>query len=224
MPTPTRYALGLLTIMSAVLGFQLHAQQQHIDRLDAELAQLRDQVATRTAEPAYAAPALPAPAAAAEPAPPRALPQALSIPPTPRVAVTQAEIAHVESAVLSLLESDRPELREKLRAVVREQRETIEQEEREERRERWATRREARLLELGKTANISAEQQQAMLHIMLATRDQLNDLRQSAQTPEAISAVREQARALRDQSEAQIKELLTKEQYEAYSESRIVPR
>ena len=101
-------------------------------------------------------------------------------------------------------------------AVVQEQQQSLEQERREERRERWATRREAKLLELGERSGIGAEQRRAILQIMLATRDQVDDLRQSAQSPEAINALRDRRRELRRQSEAQIQALLTPDQYEAY--------
>ena len=115
-----------------------------------------------------------------------------------------------------MLEADRPELREKLRAVVQEQQQTLEQEQREQRRERWATRREARLLEVGKEIDLSDEQRAAILHIMISTRDQIIDVRQSAQTPEAINESRTKSRALREQSETQIRELMKPEQYETY--------
>jgi hypothetical protein len=106
--------------------------------------------------------------------------------------------------------------RAKLRAVVQEQQKTYEQEQREERRERWATRREALLLELGKEVGLTNEQRAEMLHLMLATRDQIGDTFQSAQTPEAINESREKARVLRQQTDAQIRELLKPAQYEAY--------
>jgi hypothetical protein len=151
---------------------------------------------------------VPAPGAPAEPSP--------APPPAPRVAVSEDEVARVESAVLSLLESDHPELREKLRAVVQEQQQSLEQAEREERRERWIARNEARLLELGAQVGLSTEQREQLSSILLVTRDQVMDVRQSAQTPEQIAAAREKIRGLREQSETQIRELLSTQQYEAY--------
>jgi hypothetical protein len=209
--------LGLVLVLGA-LGFGLFEQTQRIDRIDRELRALREQLdeqlATTAPSPAAERPgyAVPQAGAASPPAPVAAS----AIPAAPRVALAQSEIARVESAVLTLLEADRPELRAKLRAVVQEQQQTLEQEQREQRRERWITRQEARLLEIGSEVGLSAEQRKAMMTIMLGTRDQLTDMRQSAETPEAIAQTRAKMRELRAQSEAQIRELLKPEQYEAY--------
>jgi hypothetical protein len=222
-----RIVVAVLALVVGALAVVLIDQRGRLELLELELHAIRAKVpgpstiaAGRSPQtPVYIPPPqrLPAPAPAALPEPGTEDPaQARAA--EPRVPVTQAEIAHVESAVLSLLEADRPELREKLRGVVQEQQRTLEQQQREERRERWVTRREARLLEVGKDIGLNAEQQQAVLHIMLATRDQVSDMRQSAQTPEAINGVREQARAVREQSEAQIRELMSTKQYESFSE------
>jgi hypothetical protein len=208
---------GVVLVLGA-LGFGLFEQGQRIDRLDRELRALREQLdeqpAMAGASPAVERPGYAVPqAGAAPPPPPTAVP---AVPAAPRVALAQSEIARVESAVLTLLEADRPELRAKLRAVVQEQQQTLEQEQREQRRERWITRQEARLLEIGSEVGLSAEQRKAMMTIMLGTRDQLTDMRQSAETPEAIAQTRAKMRELRAQSDAQIRELLKPEQYEAY--------
>jgi len=215
-----RLVLAIIVLFIGALGFKVFDQGRQIDRLAGELKALRN-VDSRAllgssalpvaASPTYApivkrvADSATEPPAAAAPSKPEA-----------RVPVTHDDVARVESAVLSLLEADRPELREKLRAVVQEQQQTLEQEQREQRRERWAARREARLLEVGKELGLSDEQRAAILHIMLSTRDQIIDVRQSAQTPEAINESRTKSRALREQSETQIRELMKPEQYETY--------
>jgi hypothetical protein len=216
-----RIVIAVALLLLGALGFKLLEQGQRIDTLDTELRALRARVneqassaGERAAAPAAAYVPPPARPAGALPEPPQ--PAATQPVAEPRVPVTQAEIAHVESAVLSLLEADRPELRAKLRGVVQEQQRTLEQEQREERRERWVARREARLLEVGTEIGLSADQRQAVLHVMLATRDQIGDMMQSAQTPEAINASRTQARALREQSEAQIRGLMSASQFEAF--------
>jgi len=219
-----RIVIAVAALVLGVLGFKLLDQSQRIDTLDTELGALRTRVnelASNAGAPRAAAPAAPhvpqpvrpAGASAEQHAAPSVAQPVVA---EPRVPVTRAEIAHVESAVLSLLEADRPELREKLRAVVQEQHRTLEQEQREERRERWVARREARLLEVSNEIGLSADQRQAILHVMLATRDQIGDMMQSAQTPEAINASRTQARTLREQSETQIRGLLNASQYEAF--------
>jgi hypothetical protein len=214
-----RILLAGLVLALAALAFGLYDQAQRIGRLETKLDALREQASDRTAHAPYAMAPVYAkspthaavPAAAAAPSS-----QPAESPPAPRVALSQQEVARVESAVLTLLEADRPELRAKLRSVVQEQQETLEQEQREQRRERWITRQEARLLEVGDEVGISVEQRKAMMMIMLGTRDQLTDMRQSADTPEAIAQTRAKMRALREQADAQIRELLKPEQYEAY--------
>jgi hypothetical protein len=221
-----RIVIGIVALVVGALGIVLIDQSARLEQLEQELRAMRAKVAapstTGAAQaaqtPAYIQPPQRSPARAPVALPAPGTEDPSQAPGEPRVPVTQAEIAHVESAVLSLLEADRPELREKLRAVVQEQQRTLEQQQREERRERWVTRREARLLEVGKEIGITAEQQQAILHIMLATRDQVSDMRQSAQTPEAINEQRAKSRAIRDQSEAQIRELMSPKQYEAFNE------
>jgi hypothetical protein len=214
-----RIVIAVAALVLGMVGFKLLDQSHRIDTLDSELQALRARVneqaasagAPRGAEPL--APYVPPPPGAPSIGAPSAAQPVVA---APRVPVTPDEIAHVESAVLSLLEADRPELREKLRGVVQEQQRTLEQEQREERRERWVARREARLLEVGTEIGLNADQRQAVLHVMLATRDQIGDMMQSAQTPEAINASRAQARAVREQSEAQIRGLMSASQYETF--------
>jgi hypothetical protein len=212
-----RVVMVALAVLIGALGFGLFDQGRRIERLEGELKALRSSVREGNdvpvaASPIYAPVPRPSSAAAAEPAAAPAVPARVE----QRVAVTHDDVARVESAVLSLLEADRPELREKLRAVVQEQRQSLEQEQREERRERWATRHQARLLELGNEVGLTPAQQESILHITLATRDQIRDVRQSADSPEAINVAREKSRALREQSEAQIRALMKPDQYEAY--------
>lgn len=222
-----RIVIGLVALIVGALGIAFIDQSARLEVLERELRAMRAKVhgsstsdATRAAQtPVYIQPPQRSPARAPAELPEPGTEDPARVPAgQPRVPVTPAEIAHVESAVLSLLDADRPELRAKLRAVVQEQQRTLEQQQREERRERWVTRREARLLEVGKEIGLNAEQQQAVLHIMLATRDQVSDMRHNAQTPEAINGVRAQARAVREQSEAQIRELMSTKQYESFSE------
>jgi hypothetical protein len=220
-----RIVIAVAALVLGMIGFKLLEQSHRIDTLDSELQALRARVNEQTSSvgaPRAAAPAVayvPPPArsaAAAVPPDSQAAAAARPVAAAPRVPVTQDEIAHVESAVLSLLEADRPELREKLRGVVQEQQRTLEQEQREERRERCFARSEARLLEVSTEIGLSADQRQAVLHVMLATRDQIGDMMRSAQTPEAINATRAQARAVREQSEAQIRGLMSARQYETF--------
>jgi hypothetical protein len=140
--------------------------------------------------------------------------------PTVRAAVSRDEVARVESAVLTLLESDRPELREKLRAVVQEQQEAAEQQQQEQRRERWIARTEARLAQLSGEAALSVEQRQSLVQLMLASRDQIADVRRSANTGEAYVEARATVKRIRQETDTAIRELLSPAQYEAYRRAR----
>lgn len=213
--------MRILTAVAAALvlgalGFRMLDQEKRIERLSDEVKALREARAERTIERVVTTAPVPrpsVPASAADPARPAA-----AAPPAPRAEVSREEIARVESAVLDLLETDHPELREKLRAVVQEQQQSLEQAQREERRERWIARNEARLIELSTKAGITVEQREQLSNIILATRDQISDVRQAAQKPEEIAAARAKVRALRDQSDVQIRELLSAPQYEAFQE------
>jgi multidrug efflux pump subunit AcrB len=196
---------AVLALVVGAFGFKLLDQGQQIGRLTAEVEALRAELQR------LPSPATPQPSAAPTRPPANPLPQ----PSAARVPLSGQEIARVESAVMSLLEADRPELREKLRSVVQEQQQSLAQAQREQRRERWVARRESKLLELG----LSAEQRQAVLQIMLATRDQISDVQRSAEGPQAIAGAREKARNLREQSRDQIRGLLSSEQYRAYRET-----
>ena len=216
-----RILLALCGLVLVGLGYMVFAQQQQLERLERDITGLRAELEEHddTSEPSYAA----APTARDQPVRVPADPTAAAHPPEPpptpavRVAVTEGDVARVETAVLRLLEEDHPELRAKLRSVVQEQQQTLEQEQREQRRERWITRREAVLAELGKEIGLSTEQRQEIMGIVLATRDQIADLRQSAETtPEAFAVTRDKMLALREQAAAQVKALLKPEQYEAY--------
>ena len=206
----TRYLLpATLGLVLLALGVRIVQQGARIDALAVELAALHAPAAAvelRTVTPPRApnlAPALPRPTAPA-------------IPVEPRVAVSPQEVARVESAVLSLLEADRPELREKLRAVVQEQQETAERARQEQRRERWVTRTEARLSELTGASALSETERQNVVAILLGTRDQIAELRQGADTPERILEAREAGRRLRDEAKVQIRQLLGSARYQAY--------
>jgi len=204
------------------LGLHLYEQDRQIAALRNELDALRAVSAEPDAAPwipdARSKLHVPPPAASSPSAPVPKAPAAAAPTAAPRAPVSSDEVARVESALLGLLESDRPELREKLRAVVQEQQETLEHEQRELRRERWISRAEERLAELSGSAALSAEQRQTILQIMLANRDQIADLMRSADTSEAFANARQTARRLREETDTRVRELLNPKQYEAFKQ------
>ncbi len=212
--------LALAGLALLGLGLRVIAQDGRIEALQAEVEKLHGRVADaeRAAEDgaARAYPVRSAPAGGAQPARTPAAALMPARPEPPRAVVTGDEIARVESAVLSLLEADRPELREKLRAVVQEQQETIEHQEQEQRRERWIARPEARLSALA-GEGVTDAQRQALVQMMLASRDQIADVRRNADTtPEAYTAARATVKQLRQETAAKIREMLSPSQYEAF--------
>lgn len=212
-----RIVMGLLIVAVAVLGFASYAQHRRLARMDDALRALR----ARSAESrplAISALRTSLARAAATDTPAPAPPRADTPPPKPRANISDEEFARVESAVLRLLETDHPELRDKLLSLVQEQQHTLQEQQRETRRERWAARREARLLELSDKAGITADQREAILTIMLSQRDQIEDLRREADSPEAIATVRERTARVREQSQELIRKQLRPDQYDAFRE------
>jgi hypothetical protein len=228
---PLVFAVGLL----GALGLRVYDQDRRIARLREDLEALR---ASAAREPlAERAPRGPDPLSAARAAGhlasntdiARAMPRAqvaeapasgAAPRPVPRAPVTPEEIERVESAVLSLLESERPVLREKLRAAVAEQRDALDQEQQEQRRERWIARIEARLAEPTGAAALTAAQRQTILDLIVANRDQITDLMRSADSSADFTAARGTIRQLRTETDAKIRELLNDAQYKAYKESQ----
>lgn len=208
-----RWLMGALVASMAIMGFMLLSQARELDRLEAEL---------ETVRAALEAP--PAPVLSGSRQPPRpasipSTPMAAAPRPTPAapsVSVTRDDLERVEGALLELLDGDHPALRERLRSVVQEQQQTLRDEQHEARRERWVTRREARLLELSQTTGITAEQRATILSIQLANRDQIEELRRSAHSVEEVSTLKDRVQGLREQADAQIRAQLSAEQYAAY--------
>src|SRR5688500_9496419 len=120
-----RLVLAIIVLFIGALGFKVFDQGRQIDRLAGELkavrntashAQLGSSAVPVNASPTYA----PVVKRVADSSATEHV-AAPAVKPESRVPVTHDDVARVESAVLSLLEADRPELREKLRAVVQEQ-------------------------------------------------------------------------------------------------------
>jgi hypothetical protein len=217
--------LPLVLALAALAGLALHAFEQHraLAVLRADLDALREQSThADRAPPPITLRAAPPPASAATTtatAPRAASPTPAAPPPAPRAPVSGDEIARVESAMLSLLESDRPELQEKLRAVVQEQQEALMHDRQEVMRERWVARTEARLAELTGTAALSEAQRRAIVDILLGNRDQIADVMRNAETSKDFAAARETRRRLRAEADARVRELLTAPQYEGFKQA-----
>jgi hypothetical protein len=213
--------LPLVLALAALAGLALHAFEQHraLAVLRADLDALRQQSAPAGRPPM---PGTPSALSAPPPIAPRAAPPLTLTPtptPAPRAAVSGDEVARVESAMLSLLESDRPELREKLRAVVQQEQEAIMHDRQEVMRERWVARTEARLSELTGTAALSEAQRRAIVDILLGNRDQIADVMRNAETSKDFEAARETRRRLRAEADARVRELLTAPQYEGFKQA-----
>jgi hypothetical protein len=216
--------LGVLAL--GALGARVFEQERQIAGLRRDLDALRaaspdpDRVpalpgAARVPAPSPVLTSVPPRAPGAQPTPSAPAPSTAQ----PRAPVSADEVARVESAMLSLLESDRPVLRDKLRSVVQEQQETIEHEQREQRRERWIARTESRLAELGGNAALTAQQRQAILDILLGSRDQIMDVFGSAATSDDYAKARETVKSLRTEADTRVHALLNEPQFQAYKEA-----
>lgn len=220
----------LVVLAFALVLVRAHSQEQELERLRDDVGYLRRVLeerddahasTTRSADDSVSAPRyLPtserrAQVAAPSPSSAAALPPGAG---SLEVA-TSEDLARAEHTLLTLLDSDRPALRAKLGQVVQEQREALQDEEREQRRERWIARTEAKLHELGSAIGLSDAQRETILHLRVASRDEITDLQRNADSPEAFAEAKKRAREVREETRAKVRALMSEAQYQAYEEA-----
>jgi len=123
-------------------------------------------------------------------------------------------------AVLAALESERPEIQDKVREVVRAQQEALWEERRERRQAMWEQRQTERLEKLAADVNLSQQQVDALFAILTASRDRVGELFRQARESQSFEGVHEQAERVRQEADGEAKALLDDRQYEAYEAMR----
>ncbi|MGB1699527.1 MAG: hypothetical protein ACPHRO_06230, partial [Nannocystaceae bacterium] len=116
------------------------------------------------------------------------------------------------------------DLAQQVRGVVREERQELESEQREQFRAMFTERTEARMNRFAEEFQVSNEHREALTNALINEIDASMELRRDARRGErSIDEVREEIRALRDQTSSQAKELLNETQYEAFQAGRRGP-
>lgn len=219
-------AIGLLAAFQWQQG-QIETLQRRVDTLEGELAEFdiptlgvhpddRTTLPSRAPAAARVAGGQDGPVAAHLPT--AARPTTEGAPgqaPQPRYSDDQAM-----RAVVAALESDRPEIQEKVREVVRAQQEALWDERRERRQVMWEQRENARLERLATEANLSQSQVDALFAILTASRDRVGEMFRDARQNQSFEGVHERAEEIRKQADAEAQELLDEQQYKAYQSMR----
>lgn len=126
----------------------------------------------------------------------------------------------LEERLVEALATEDPEVRERLSGLVKETMEEQRAERQAMRRERMVERAEERLADLASEADLSDKQFDQLGELMEAEREQIFDLFGRARENMDFDSARDEARALREASDAKVAELLQGEQLEAYQKMR----
>jgi hypothetical protein len=125
-----------------------------------------------------------------------------------------------ESVLLEALDSDNPEVRERIKGVVAEEQQRLHQEHRQERMQRWAERSREMVGQLARDHGFSEEQTDRVNAQLDQEREQIRSLFEGATGETGFRGLREQMRAIRDQTDGAVKELLDEGQFAAYQTMR----
>ena len=125
-----------------------------------------------------------------------------------------------ENAVMEALESYNPQIRDRLRAVVQEEQEQLREERMQQRRERWEERSRERLAALAQGASLSSDQHATLGEWLNRERDQITELFAQARRDFSFGEARDKAVEIREETDAQVRELLDEDQLTAYQAMR----
>lgn len=211
---------ALAVVVVGVLFVRQQRQQSEIDRLQAELATLRgadvdEFPATRSGD------------AGAERAVGLARPSELESP-TPRArsastgAGNGAPSAH--EALVEALSSEDPAVRARVRELVDELAAERRDERRERRQERWEERTLERIDLLAERVSLTRNEQDALYAILATMRDRTGELLREGRQSGEPGRVRDRVRQVREEANAEVRQLLDDEQYAAYEQLRVEDR
>jgi hypothetical protein len=132
--------------------------------------------------------------------------------------------ANTERAVMALLDSENPQIRERLRNVVQEEQQRLQDERREQWQARAAERSRGRVSELAARVHLSDQQADWLNDTLDAERDQLSDLFAQAREDQNFAEMRSKSAQLRAATDASVKAQLKDDQFTAYSDMRAEDR
>ncbi|HCP48560.1 MAG TPA: hypothetical protein DIU15_21155 [Deltaproteobacteria bacterium] len=130
-------------------------------------------------------------------------------------------IADIDSHnVIDALDSDDPDIRQRLGSLVRDEMEEQREQRREERREKRRQRMEAMLEELAEQHQFTDSQYQGLSDLISEERDEISELFRAAREDHSFGQARERAQEIREETEAEAQNILNEEQYAAWSAKR----
>ncbi|MDH5672426.1 MAG: hypothetical protein OEZ06_09780 [Myxococcales bacterium] len=127
----------------------------------------------------------------------------------------------VREALVEVLSTEDPELREGFRQLLREEQAVMRDERRERRQTRWEQRTSERLANFGSEHGLSQGQQDALFALLTATRDRAGEAFRQAREgdqPPSRGQLRAQMQTLRREADDEARGLLDDKQFEAYQQ------
>ena len=122
--------------------------------------------------------------------------------------------------VLEVLESDDPNVRDRLSDVIDDELSARRERRWEERRERRAAQAEQMVTDLSREHRLSAGQQQTLRDLLSDEQEQISEFFQAARQDHSWGEARDKAQDLREENDAEAMELLDDEAYAAWQGKR----
>ena len=130
----------------------------------------------------------------------------------------------VESAggeqVLEVLESEDPEVRDRLRDVIDDELHARRERRREERREQKKAQAEQMVQDLVTSHGISSSQAESLRDLLSDEHDQIRSFFEAARQHHSWGEARDKAQDLREENDTEASELLSEDAYNAWQEQR----
>jgi len=130
----------------------------------------------------------------------------------------------VESAggeqVLEVLESEDPEVRDRLRDVIDDELHARRERRREERREQKKAQAEQMVQDLVTSHGISSSQAESLRDLLSDEHDQIRSFFEAARQDHSWGEARDKAQDLREENDTEASELLSEDAYNAWQEQR----
>lgn len=122
--------------------------------------------------------------------------------------------------VIDALESNDPDVRDRLGSLLRDEMDEQRESRREERREQRRQRAEEVLRELAEEHGFSDTQYQGMSDLLSDERDEISGIFQAAREDHSYGEARDKAHEIREETAAQAESILSEEQYAAWEAKR----
>lgn len=120
----------------------------------------------------------------------------------------------------SSLESPDPEVRERVSSLVREEMEAASEERWDQRRKRRTERIEQALTDFASAQSLTPADQDSLTDLWTDEREQIGDLFRKAREDMSWGKARQEAEALREETDASVKAMLSEENYAAWVQMR----